>query len=353
MTNRWISRRLPVEGTDAGVTVHTCVGADPGPRVLVLGGVHGNEVGGIVAAGGLIDEMPPLRRGTVTIVPVAHEAAHHADSRVSPLDGGNLARSFPGDPTGGPTSALAAMIDAELIAHHDVLIDLHTSDGVKDMPLFAGCLDDGSPAADRATELAVAFGLGMVWTHPELAPGRTLTVAHQRGIPAVYVESPAGGVLSAATLHAYRTGVLRALRHLDLIDTPVPTGASTRLWLHDAGDTDAFSAAPVDGFFIAGVELLDRVEAGRSVGHLVDVHGRRLATVDAARNGYVATLQRHAAVRAGDPTVGVAAPRPQTLGLASDGLYRTSIPDSADPPTEESTALPNDGQPGPGSPRGR
>ncbi|MBP8974933.1 MAG: hypothetical protein KBH93_13785, partial [Anaerolineae bacterium] len=68
----------------------------------------------------------------------------------------------------------------------DVLIDLHTSSPGTDMPLFVGCLDDGSPASSRAVELALATAMPVLWTHPDLGPGRTLTTARDLDIPALY-----------------------------------------------------------------------------------------------------------------------------------------------------------------------
>ena len=52
----------------------------------------------------------PAFRGRLRLVPVAHEAAHVASLRSSPIDGRNLARTFPGDPAGEPTERLAAAL---------------------------------------------------------------------------------------------------------------------------------------------------------------------------------------------------------------------------------------------------
>ena len=77
------------------------------------------------------------------VVPVVHEAAYHADSRISPLDGGNLARVFPGDPNGKPTQRLAHALQTQVLKGADLLIDLHTSGQTYDIPYLAGYIDDG------------------------------------------------------------------------------------------------------------------------------------------------------------------------------------------------------------------
>src|SRR5690606_35269007 len=136
-----------------------------------------------------------------------------------------------------------------------------TSSPDTDMPFFAGCLDDGSPGCDLAVALCEAFGTGTVWTHPGNGPGRTVTAAQQLGIPALYVESPRGGVLSAETLSGYRDGVLRMLSHLGMV-AHAPAGRPTTVRLHGNGDVDRAEATPVAGFFVTERDLLDDVRAG-------------------------------------------------------------------------------------------
>lgn len=324
MTVTWAKHRVVGQTVDdPGVDVYELDSGVPGPTVLVLGGVHGNEVGGIVAAGQLTRTRWPLRAGRLRVVPVTHEAAYAADSRVGPGDGLNLARVFPGRPDGSATERLAHLVTDELLRSADVLVDLHTSSPDTDMPLFAGCLDDGSAAANRAVELVLAFGAPVVWTHARLGPGRTLTMALDLGIPAIYAESPAGGVLSAGHLDAYVSGVRRVLAALAMLDD-APPGETSPLWLHGDGDVDAFSQVTVEGLFSAETELLNWVEAGQVLGIVVDIRARLLERVLAPDTGHVVTLRRTAHVRPGTPVAGIAPVRPALLGLPSDSLVTTT-----------------------------
>lgn len=318
--HQWSSRR--VGGTDLGVTVHELDSGRPGPVLLVLGGVHGNETGGIVAAGIVTASPLALDRGKVRVVPIAHEAAFDANTRESPIDGGNLARSFPGDSRGAATARLAALIDSELIAQADALLDLHTSSPHTDMPLFVGCVDDGTAHSQQAVRLAEGFGIDVVWTHPEVGPGRTLSAAHDRGVPALYVESPEGGVLDSVYLDAYVSGMRSMLGGLGMIEKS-KTLSSPQLWLHGNGDVDTFTAAAVAGLFLRKVSLMDQVRAGDIVGSIVSVSGERIVDVPSPADGYVTTLRRAAVVDAGDPLVGVTAERRHpTDGVSHDQAAR-------------------------------
>ncbi|WP_166350636.1 succinylglutamate desuccinylase/aspartoacylase family protein [Phytoactinopolyspora limicola] len=306
---KWTSHRL-VAPRDAGlgVTRHRLDSGRPGPRLIVLGGVHGNEIGGIVGAGRLTLQPWPLQAGLVDVISIVHEAAYAAFSRTGPADGLDLARTFPGDPAGTPTERLAALLTDEVIADADGLIDLHTSSQDADLPLFAGALGDGSAVGHASTAMATAFGFDVVWTHPTLGAGRTLTIAAERGIPAMYVESPVGGVLSEKVVSSYTTGVLRVAESWGMLPHGcAQPGPPIRLRLHGPGDTDSFVAADRDGHFVADVELLASVRTGDRLGRVLDFMGRTISEITAARDGHVVFIRRLAPVTTGTPLVAVCA----------------------------------------------
>lgn len=307
----WQTTRLGETDPGTGVTRHRLDSGRPGPRLLILGGVHGNEIGGIVGAGQLTLTDWPLHAGRLDVVPITHEAAHLAFVRTGPEDGRDLARTFPGDADGSPTQRLAALVTRELIDDCDGLIDLHTSAVDADLPFFAGSLDDGTALGDASRAMAEAFGLETVWGHPEVGPGRTLTMAAERSIPAMYVESRTGGVLDATVMAAYTGGVLRVAEAWGMLPPgTAPTGVALRRRLHGNGNTDSFTPAPVDGYFVAQVEMLASVRAGQVIGRVIDHHGATLAEIPAAADGAVVFLRRLAPVTAGTPLVSVSAEIP-------------------------------------------
>lgn len=295
---------VPVEHATGGgerVTYFALDSGVEGPVVTILSGVHGNELTGILALRGLINAGLPLRRGAVRMLPVANPPAHAADSRVTPEDGKNLARVFPGATDGTVTEQLADLITREIITGSDLLVDLHTSSPDADLPFFAGCVDDGSLHSAVALELCHAFGAGVVWTHAALGPGRTLSIAHELRIPALYVESPRGGVVTAEMLNAYTNGVLRILARMDMIDgARLPPGEPTELLISGNGDTDAAPIAEHDGFFVPHVELLDAVLPGDLIGTLFDEKGEVLDVIRSPSEGVVTVLRTKCLTAAGD-----------------------------------------------------
>jgi len=86
----------------------TVVRSGDGPTALLSGANHGDEYEGPVVLQELAHALQPSQvRGRVIIVPAFNYPAFRAGSRTSPIDAGNLNRSFPGRPDGGFTEKIA------------------------------------------------------------------------------------------------------------------------------------------------------------------------------------------------------------------------------------------------------
>ena len=98
-----------------------------GPTAFLMAGNHGDEYEGQIALCKLIRAIDPARvQGRVIVMPAANLPAAMAGARVSPIDGGNLNRSFPGDPERGVTQEIAHYIDSAIFPMADLFADLHS-----------------------------------------------------------------------------------------------------------------------------------------------------------------------------------------------------------------------------------
>ncbi|MGN6133255.1 MAG: succinylglutamate desuccinylase/aspartoacylase family protein, partial [Aureliella sp.] len=105
----------------------TVVSSGAGPTVLVLGGNHGDEYQGQIAAMKLARELSPdVVRGRVIIIASLNFPAARAGTRLSPLDGMNMNRAFPGQAEGPVTSQIAHFLTNVLFPMSDVVIDIHS-----------------------------------------------------------------------------------------------------------------------------------------------------------------------------------------------------------------------------------
>lgn len=286
-------------GDGLAVTVHELGDGDgDGPTLAVLAGVHGDEYEGQVAARLLLAALRDVPvRGRLLLVPASNPAAVRAGTRTSPDDGRNLAREFPGSADGTLTQRVAHALTEHVIAGASLLVDLHSAGVEMAMPLFAGYHENQAPIAREA---AHAFGAPLVWVHDGCAPGRSLSVALDRGVPCLYVEGSGGGGLRGSEVDVYVGGILRIMRLLGLIaDVPGAPGPARVLRGGD-GNVDASIPAEHEGWCVTRARAGSVVEAGECVAEIVTDDGLIAQRVLAPHRALVMLLRRRADVRPGD-----------------------------------------------------
>lgn len=303
----WWDQRRPGEVTPIHLTepegtldLFVAAGARPGPTLAVLGGVHGDEYEGPLAIADLLSTLEPRDlAGTLIAAPVANPPAFAAGSRASPLDGLNLARCFPGRADGTASERLAWTLTEQVLGAADALIDLHSGGIAYEMALLAGYCDRGDAIGRRSRDLAIAFGAPVLWAHPEIAPGRTLSAALDRGIPCLYTEAAGGGAAPAPVVRCYVEGVRRVLTALGMLDGEPPAPRHREVW-RGSGDTDLALAARADGLFRSFAGAGEVVGAGQPLGEIVAYDGRVRERIVAEEAGVVAMVRRIPRVAAGD-----------------------------------------------------
>lgn len=272
-----------------------------GPTVAILAGIHGDEYEGVIAALSLARELPgELLSGTVKIVSPAHPAAWQSCSRISPIDDANLARVFPGYQNGSATEQVAHVITEQVIKHADVLIDLHSAGTNFDMPFLCGFNAGANGWCQESERLANVFNADFTWHHNG-APnyGRSLTVAYEQQIPAIYVEGHGGRSIRKTDLDGYTAGVRRVLQDLKMIPT-APRVARDTIRVAGDGNTDAGLVASESGYLVTRVNVGDLVSNGDVIAEIIDISGVILSTLLAVQNSYVMLLRRDARVHVGD-----------------------------------------------------
>lgn len=291
--------------------IRSVTGASPGPTIAVLGGVHGDEYEGVIAARCLEHDLAgELRCGTVRFAAPAHPAAWMACTRESPIDGANLARVFPGRRDGSPTEQVAHVLTEQLIRGADLVIDLHSAGSHFEMPFLCGYCGGDAPHQVASQRLAETFGATFTWRHDGApAPGRSLSVAHDLGIPSIYVEGHGGLAVRSTDLAGYLDGVRRVLAELGML-TDAPVATHRPVAVRGDGNTDAGITAPVGGYLVTACRTGQHVAAGTLIAEVVDLARSPQGSVVAPHEGYVMLLRRDARVAAGDTVCIIAEPGP-------------------------------------------
>ncbi len=287
------------------------VGDQPGPHLLITGGVHGDEFEPMVAIRRLMKVVGAEKlRGKLTLVPVVNESAFERGQRVGE-DGLDLARTCPGKAEGTITERVAAAL-SELIRCAGYYIDLHTGGtALAVWPMTGYVLHPDAEVLAKQRMMARAFNLPVVWGTDYRLEGRSLSVARDAKVPAIYGEYLGGGRCSRQGVADYVEGCLNVMGALGMIDREAPATRVEHVVEDsrpESGHMQRCYPAPADGCFEAEVELGELVEVGQVIGQVVDTLGREPLVVKANESGHVLVLRTFPAVRKGD-SLAVVLPR--------------------------------------------
>ncbi len=283
------------------VNAFVAAGQQPSPTLVVLGAVHGDEYEGPMTIARLLGALDLTQLvGTVVAIPVVNQLAYAAGTRQSPLDDGNLARLFPGDPAGSASARLADTIATQIIAGANALIDLHSAGVAYEMATVVGYYASGDAIGARSETLARAFGAPVLWHHAELAAGRTLSTAYSLGIPAIYTETAGGGAAPEPIIALFQAGIQRVMVALGQLPDSASEAPSSCIEWSGSGNTDQAVAATTTGLFRPFVRVEQVVAAGEILGEICGYDGALLEQITATQAGIVAMVRRVPRVAAGD-----------------------------------------------------
>ncbi|NEX45593.1 N(2)-acetyl-L-2,4-diaminobutanoate deacetylase DoeB [Pseudotabrizicola algicola] len=267
--------RLPYSRDDAAwgsvMIPVTVVKNGDGPTALLTGANHGDEYEGPIALFELARSLAAADvAGRVIIVPAMNQPAFAAGTRTSPIDRGNLNRSFPGRPDGTVTEKIADYFQRVLLPMADVVLDFHSGGKTLDFLPFcaAHILPDKAQEAE-AFRLVRAFGAPYSVKMLEIdAVGMYDTAAEDMGKVFVTTELGGGGTASARTAGIALDGCRNLLRAAGILQGAVEERATQ--WL-DMPDGSCFTFAEDAGLIRFCADLGDRVAKGQVVAMIYPV----------------------------------------------------------------------------------
>ncbi|MEX3845436.1 succinylglutamate desuccinylase/aspartoacylase family protein [Paraburkholderia sp. BR10882] len=276
-----------------------------GPVVLLMAGNHGDEYEGQILVSQLLREIEPQWvSGQIIFLPMANFPAAEAGLRTSPLDGGNLNRSFPGNPQGTPTEIIADYIEHTLLARAQYLVDLHS--GGSSLLYHGANMLAIEPRDDaenyRLRTLLTAFGLPRAYLHAP-NPLHSATAARRQGALSIVTELGGGGAVQPRLLREARQGLLHLLGAIGVLGGPlVPEEAPGPTRFYRVSGAHHYVYAYERGVYEPLVVLGDQVRAGQAAAriHFPDTPLREPVTVSFEADGEVVCQRSVAAVQRGD-----------------------------------------------------
>jgi predicted deacylase len=274
-----------------------------GKTALLMAGVHGDEYEGQIALTRLAQNIClDSIAGQLIILPMANYPAAKSGTRVSPIDGGNLNRIFPGKNDGTITEVIANYIESELFSRADVAIDLHSGGtSLNYLPSTVSLAGDDPELLSRSQTLMSVFGapFGLIFTGRG-DTGSSYDAGVRKKVIRVGTELGGRAWVNAELRQLAEDGVLRILADHDIYRglkvPPAPTVQFLRV------EKDCFVYAPASGLFEASVKLGDHVKAGQVAGHIYfpEMPNQKAQPIHFRADGIVVCERAIAACSVGD-----------------------------------------------------
>jgi N2-acetyl-L-2,4-diaminobutanoate deacetylase len=297
--SQWSSLWIPIVSVANGA----------GPTVLVIGGVHGDEPEGQVAALNLARSLQPEHvTGRVVVIPCASPEASRAYTRTWP-SGIDFNRSFPGGPSGRADEQLAYFLSTVLFPMSEVVVDMHSGGrGGLHLPWSEMHWVDDPEQRRKMVDGMVAWNTDWCCVYTDIGgTGLLVGEAERQGKNVISTELGGGGHVTAEIHRLAASGLANVLRHVGVLEGEVAGRDSPPTFLM-ATEPENFVLAPESGLFETLVALGERVESGRPVGriHFIERPDREPETAYARNDGIVCVVRAVATCEQGDNIVVVA-----------------------------------------------
>lgn len=279
-----------------------------GPTALVMAGNHGDEYPGQVAIMRLLREIDPGHvLGRLILIPTLTMPAAKAGTRLSPLDGKNFNRSFPGNPTGTPCDVLADYLTKVLFPMADIVVDLHTGGrGVDFYPCAHMHLVPKGPQREAMLVGTEAFNTDFSFLYADIAGTGLLPVeAESQGKVVITTEMGGSENVTAQVHAATQTGLRNVLIHFGVLEGKTVSreaqGLAPTRWVQ-ALDWEDYRFAPESGIHENIVPLGHQVRAGQTVGaiHFLERPDRAPVEIKAQSDGVLIATRAPSVVNQGD-----------------------------------------------------
>lgn len=230
-----------------------------GPVILLLAGVHGDEINGVSIIREIINQKlnVPIA-GTIICIPVFNIFGYLIQTREFP-DGRDLNRMFPGSLNGSLASQFAYQFTKEIAPFVDYVIDYHTGGGERDNVSQIRL----ESSEEKTLELANIFNPPFV-VHSSYITKSLRETLKKMGKTVLLFEGGKSKNLDTIVINQGIRGTKNVLIHLGFIDgeislTEKPTFISKSKWLR-SNYSGMFKLLAKNGTHVKKKELLGVIQ---------------------------------------------------------------------------------------------
>lgn len=291
-------------GTRIDINVHIFRAKKPGPSVLLLGGLHGDEINGveIVRRSVAHPSIKRLQCGQIIAIPLLNVFGFINFSR-SVRDGKDVNRSFPGSKNGSLAGRVAYLMTNDILPHIDFGVDFHTGgSSIFNYPHLRVTHGD-----EEALKLAKIFAPPIILRNKAIAKSHRRE-AQKMGKSVLVFEGGESLRLDENSIREGISGILRLLAAHEMVkDNEEPNLA--RIF-----DESKWVRASKGGIVNLLVHAGDRVDKGQALAEIHNLDRMKKSMVKSPLNGYVLSNNNNPVVSRGDALIHLVALDSETDG---------------------------------------
>ncbi|MBI1224803.1 MAG: succinylglutamate desuccinylase [Bacteroidetes bacterium] len=282
--------RLPSD-TKIYLNVHVFRSHEPGPTVLFMAGVHGDEINSVEIVRRTLAQrwFEGLHKGSVVVIPLMNVYGFNNFSREVP-DGKDVNRSFPGSANGSMAARVAHIFTKNILPVIDFGVDFHTG-GNNNYNYPQIRFSTGHP---RSQALAEAFAAPFTLAYKPIAKSLRKTALDAKK-PIIVYEGGENLRFDPLAIEHGLAGIRRLLHAQDMLpEAPPPASPSIHLNKMNWMRTDR------SGIFHAQKKSGEKIKPGDILGVVNDPYGMDEIPVVAKKMGYIIGHNNNPVVGMGD-----------------------------------------------------
>ncbi len=270
---------------------------EDGPVVLLLGGLHGDEVNGVEIIRRIMEARHHVpEKGTIITIPILNIYGFINFSREVP-DGKDVNRSFPGSSTGSLASRVAYYLLHEIVPQIDYGLDFHTGGASRtNYPQIRCDLHD--PENQKLAEYFQApFTI-----HSKHIKGSLRYAAYEMGKRFLVYE---GGESLRLDEYAIKEGIDGFRRFIGALGLSTPPFSERSFEKSIVIHKRKWLRAMESGLFSTYYQYGDMVQANQILGSIADPFGDYESLIKSPANGYIIGLNNNPVVNQGDALINI------------------------------------------------
>jgi predicted deacylase len=277
-----------LSGTLIHMPVHVFRSENPGPTLLLSGGLHGDEVNGIEVVRRMISLgiLNKISCGSVVAIPIINVYGFLFFSREVP-DGKDVNRSFPGSPNGSLAAQVAHTMATKILPVVDMGIDFHTGGASRTNYPQIRYDDQDHKAIEmaKAFKAPIALGSGLI-------SGSLRACGQTQGVPIIVYEGGESLRLEEKAVKEAIRGTKRFMHSIGMLEaSPKPRGLKGRqkgdqkAIRHISGNT--WVRAEASGLFSSERESGQAVREGELIGRIRNPYDSYSVKVYSPMDGFI------------------------------------------------------------------